>query len=108
MTCFEGIVDSANLYDAFRKARRGKGWSEAVARFDFHFDSLLWDIQERLVSHTYRPGPYTSFRIRYPKPRLISAAPLQDRVVHHALCNVIVPLFERRFLPCSYSLSGNS
>ena len=52
---------------------------------------------------TYRPGPYASFHIHEPKRRLISAAPFRDRVVHHALCNLIEPLFERSFIFDSYA-----
>jgi len=44
-----------------------------------------------------------SFYIHEPKRRLISAAPFRDRVVHHALCRVIEPLFERRFIYDSYA-----
>ena len=46
----------------------------------------LLRLQEELRSFTDRPGPYRQFRIRDPKPRLISAVPYRDRVVHHALC----------------------
>ncbi|MCU0485839.1 MAG: hypothetical protein MUC85_06965 [Anaerolineales bacterium] len=42
---------------------------------------------------------YHNFHISVPKPRLISAAPFRDRVVHHALMNIIEPLFERRQFP---------
>ena len=52
---------------------------------------------------TYRPGPYASFHIHEPKKRLISAAPFRDRVVHHALCNVIEPAFEASFIADSYA-----
>jgi hypothetical protein len=41
--------------------------------------------------------------IHEPKRRLISAAPFRDRVVHHALCNCIEPLFERSFIHDSYA-----
>jgi hypothetical protein len=41
--------------------------------------------------------------IHDPKQRKISAAPFPDRVVHHALCNVIEPIFERQFIPDSYA-----
>lgn len=34
---------------------------------------------------------------------MISAAPYRDRVVHHALCNIIEPLFERTFIFDSYA-----
>ncbi len=49
------------------------------------------------------PGAYRRFEIREPKPRWISAAPFRDRVVHHALCNVIEPIFERCFIHHSYA-----
>jgi hypothetical protein len=42
-------------------------------------------------------------RIEDPKPRVVSAAPFRDRVVHHALCAVIEPLFERGFVFDSYA-----
>ncbi len=34
---------------------------------------------------------------------MISAAPYRDRVVHHGLCNIIVPIFERTFIHDSYA-----
>ena len=103
LSTFEKIVDSENLFYAFRKARKGKGRTGPVSRFDFHCDTFLWELQKELAEKTYLPGKYVSFRIRYPKPRLITAAPFRDRVVHHALCAVIAPLFESRFLPCSFA-----
>lgn len=60
-------------------------------------------MQASLSSGRWKPGSYTHFYIHEPKRRLISAAPFRDRVVHHALCNVIEPEFERCFLPDSYA-----
>jgi hypothetical protein len=60
-------------------------------------------LQQELQSGHYTPGPYVSFVIREPKRRTISAAPFRDRVVHHALCNVIEPRFERLFIADSYA-----
>lgn len=51
----------------------------------------------------YEPGAYRTFTVREPKPRLISAAPFRDRVVHHALTGVLEPVFERRFTADSYA-----
>ena len=56
-----------------------------------------------MTEHTYQPGEYRSFFIYDPKRRLISAAPFRDRVVHHALCNVIEPIFERSFSSASFA-----
>ena len=52
-------------------------------------------MQQELGSAQYTPGNYHSFFIHDPKKRLISAAPFRDRVIHHALCNIIEPIFER-------------
>ena len=92
-----------NLHRAWRKARKGKRGREPAATFEFNLETNLLQLQRELREHTYRPGAYASFYIHDPKRRLISAAPFRDRVVHHALCNVIEPLFERRFIYDSYA-----
>ena len=48
-------------------------------------------------------APYVNFTIHEPKRRCIKAAPFTDRVVHHALCNIIEPAFERSFITHSYA-----
>ncbi|MCP4755679.1 MAG: RNA-dependent DNA polymerase, partial [Proteobacteria bacterium] len=92
-----------NLEMAYRKARRGKRKYEPVVDFEYAWESQLLRLQAELAAQTYRPGPYHSFYIHEPKKRLISAAPFRDRVVHHALCRVIEPIFERRFIHDSYA-----
>jgi hypothetical protein len=92
-----------NLYWAWRKARRGKRGRAPAATFEFDLEGNLCRLQHELERKTYGPGGYSSFYIDEPKRRLISAAPFRDRVVHHALCNVIEPLFERRFIHDSYA-----
>jgi retron-type reverse transcriptase len=97
------ITDFENLRRAFKNAARGKRSRPDVAAFEFDLERNLLELQAELQAQTYTPGPYTNFRIHDPKPRLISAAPFRDRVVHHALCQVIEPLFERRFIHDSYA-----
>jgi len=92
-----------NLLLAYRKAGKGKRGKEPAARFEYHLEDNLVTLQNELRAKIYRPGVYSSFYIHEPKRRLISAAPFCDRVVHHALCNVIEPLFERRFIHDSYA-----
>ena len=65
-------------------------------------DRLL-QLRDDLLRGTYAPGTYTHFFIHEPKRRKISAATFRDRVVHHALCAVIEPRFERVFIPDSYA-----
>ncbi len=97
------LVSWDNLYLAYRRAAKGKRGKPAAAGFEYRLEDNLIQLQEALTSKTYRPGPYHSFYIHEPKRRLISAAPFRDRVVHHALCNLIEPRFERSFIGDSYA-----
>jgi retron-type reverse transcriptase len=97
------ICTFENLYLAFRAAARGKRGKADVAAFERDLEPNLFDLQEELSTQTYRPSAYFHFPIRDPKPRIISAAPFRDRVVHHALVRVIEPIFERRFIHDSYA-----
>lgn len=97
------VVSWANLITAARKARRGKRDRCAVQRFEFDLEGELLRLHGELVSGTYRPGPFSSHWINRPKRRMISAAPYRDRVVHHALMNVLEPILDRHFHPHSYA-----
>jgi len=92
-----------NLMEAHRKAASGKRSRDSTARFEHQLADHLLTLQDELRTFRYQPGPYFNFFINEPKRRLISAAPFRDRVVHHALCNVIEPWFERRFIYDSYA-----
>ena len=92
-----------NLLLAYRRASQGKRGHPNVAAFEHRLEDHLLDVQAELRAYTYRPGPYHSFYIHEPKRRLISAAPFRDRVVHHALCNLIEPISERSFIADSYA-----
>ena len=92
-----------NLLLAYRRAAKGKRGHVNVASFEHHLEDNLTALRTELLGKIYRPGSYTSFWIHEPKRRLISAAPFRDRVVHHALCNLIEPVFEPTFVADSYA-----
>lgn len=100
---FDQIVTFENLLAAFYKARKGKRRNANVAAFEVHLEHEIMQLLEELQSGTYRPGPYKTFQIYDPKVRMISAAPFRDRVVHHALCNIIEPLFEPTLIYDTYA-----
>jgi retron-type reverse transcriptase len=100
---YEKICSWENLLIAHRKASSGKRGKSAAAVFEYKLADNLLALQHELESRTYLPGAYNSFIIHDPKRRLISAAPFRDRVVHHALCNVIEPVFEASFSSASYA-----
>ena len=97
LTSFEHLLRSSE------KAKRGKRFRPAVARYEFALERNLWELRERLISKSYQPGEYRSFYIYEPKQRLISAAPYRDRIVHHALTGILDPVFEPTFISDSYA-----
>jgi retron-type reverse transcriptase len=100
---YERICAFENLVTAAYCARRGKRFRPDVAAFHFYLEAELLSLRDELRTRAYQPGPYRAFHIRDPKPRLISAAAYRDRVVHHALCQVIEPLFTATFIHDSYA-----
>lgn len=100
---FTQIYDYRNLYQAFLLAQRNKRNKPDVLKFKSCLESNLWNIQNDLIYKTYQPGEYKIFYVYDPKVRLIMAAPFCDRVVHHALCNIIEPIFENRFIDTSFA-----
>ncbi|MCX6916319.1 MAG: reverse transcriptase domain-containing protein [Verrucomicrobia bacterium] len=99
----EAIASLDNLFLAAWKARRGKSRRPDVEEWWQHRAQHLGRLQEALLSGGYQPGGYRFFEIHTPKRRLIAAAPFADRVVHHALCNLLAPVLERRFIARSFS-----
>lgn len=97
------MVEWDNLYAACLYVLCGKRRYAPAATFELHQESELVLLQKELIQKSYQPGKYHSFYIHEPKRRLISAAPFRDRVVHHALCNIIEPIFERSFIHDSYA-----
>lgn len=97
------LYDWDNLLLAYHKAAKGKRGHADVAEFEYRLEENLLQLQQELKEQTYQPGQYHSFYIHDPKKRLISAAPFRDRVVHHALCNLIEPIFEKSFISDSYA-----
>ncbi|MBK7677743.1 MAG: Retron-type reverse transcriptase [Candidatus Accumulibacter sp.] len=100
---FGKVLAFANLVQAWKKAARGKRASYGAAAFEDGLADHLLQLHDELHSGEYRPGGYTHFTIHEPKRRRISAAPFRDRVVHHAQCNVIEPVFEAQFIADSYA-----
>ena len=100
---YERLCSFENLLRAYRQAARGKRSRPDVTAYDYNLEGYLLNLRDQLAAQTWRPKPYRRFTVSDPKPRVISAAPFADRVVHHTLCNVLDPLFERRFIRDSYA-----
>ncbi|MEM9385246.1 MAG: RNA-directed DNA polymerase [Pseudomonadota bacterium] len=88
---------------AARRAARGKRGQAPAARFEANWGHHLATLRRDLGEGSYVPGRYVHFHVHEPKLLKISAAPFRDRVVHHALCQVIEPAFEARFIANSFA-----
>ena len=95
---FEKIISFENLLRAARQAASGKKEQIRIAHFLFHLENELLQLQAELAQNTWQPCGFRVFEIREPKPRRISAADFRDRVVHHALCNILEPVFDKRLI----------
>jgi retron-type reverse transcriptase len=91
---FDKIAAFRALHVAARRAVQGKRKKPGASSFFANLERELLRLERELRDGTYRPGRYVEILVRDPKERLVSAAPFRDRVVHHALCAVICPIFE--------------
>ncbi len=100
---FARIANFRALHEAALRAVTGKRRKPGAAAFMANLERELLKLERGLLEGSWRPGGYVTFRVLDPKPRNISAAPFRDRVVHHALCAVVEPLFERGFIANTYA-----
>jgi RNA-directed DNA polymerase len=82
------------------KSKRKK---PGAASFFANLESELLALERQLRDGSYRPGRYVAFEVHDPKQRIVSAAPFRDRVVHHALCAVVEPIFEEGFIDHTFA-----
>ena len=100
---FDKIIETQNLYLSAKKAFRGKKFKRTTMPFYFNLENEILDIQRSLNEGSYQALPYKVFKIYEPKERNICCAEFKDRVVHHAIMNVLEPVFERRLIGDTYA-----
>ena len=103
----DGLYPHIASFEALRRAAliaaKGKRKKPGAAAFLANFEREILRLEHELLSQTYRTGGYVMIEIHDPKRRLVSAAPFRDRVVHHALCAQVQPIFEQGFIANSYA-----
>lgn len=100
---YSQICTYENLELAFNKAKKGKTLKTYVISFEKHLKDNLTELSNELLFHTYQPQPLKTFIIRDPKTRKISKSAFRDRIIHHALCNIIEPILNKIFIYDSYA-----
>lgn len=100
---YEKVCSKQNLELAWKKARKRKTQKQYVIDFEKNLSDNLLSLRTELLLYAYRPRPLETFILRDPKTRKISVSNFRDRIVHHAICNLIEPLFDKKFIYDSYA-----
>lgn len=105
---YDQICTLENLELADEKARRGKLRSHGVKRHDKNRTENIKNLREALLNGTFRTSKYDVFTIYEPKEREIYRLPyFPDRIVHHAVMNVLEPIWTSIFTADTYSCIKN-
>jgi RNA-directed DNA polymerase len=101
---YQKIYSIENLQLADLIARKGKLKQPGVISFDKNRDVNICRLHEMLRDKTYATSEYTTFIIFEPKERLIYRLPyFPDRITHHAVMNILEPIFVSNFTTDTYS-----
>lgn len=101
---YEQIISVGNLRLADEKARRGKANSYGVQAHDRNREANIQALHEALLTKTFRTSQYDVFTIHEPKERIIYRLPYYpDRIVHHAIMNVLEEIWVRTFTHNTFS-----
>lgn len=101
---FERIISIENLKLADEKARRGKSKSYGVLKHDKNREENILRLHELLKAEAFRCSEYRVFKIYEPKEREIYQLPYYpDRIVHHAIMNVVEPIWCSIFTSDTFS-----
>lgn len=100
---FERVISLENLELADENARKHKLRSYGVRLHDQNREANLLQLHEQLKAGTYKPSPYTSFKVFKPKERTIYRLPyFPDRIAHHAIMNIVAPIWKGLFSRDTY------
>ncbi len=100
---YEKLYSENNLISAFKKARKGKRKKNYVINFQYNSDKNIKLLKKDLKLKIYNPSRLKKFIIRDPKTRTIQSSIFRDRIVHHAIINLIQPIYEKRFIYDSFA-----
>lgn len=99
-------IDNIELADD--KARKHKKHTYGIQKHDENRDIENLILSDDLENLTYKTSPYNTFTIYEPKERLIFRLPYYpDRIAHHAVMNIMEPIWTKIFVKGTYSCIKN-
>ena len=100
---WEKLISLKNIFSSWTEFVRGKQHKRDVMIFVANLENELWALCNDLSDGSYQIGGYQKFLVHDPKIRIIHKATVRDRVVHRLLYNYLLPIFNDRWLDCSFS-----
>lgn len=101
---WDKIVSKENIELAYAKAKRHKAWQRKVIAIEKQKEKLLAELRDSLITGTYHTAEYRIKTIYEPKKREIYILPFYpDRIVHHAIMNVLEPIWDSYLISDTYA-----
>jgi len=101
---FQKIVAFDNIRMAHKNAKKGKSHYSEVLEVERNPEQHIREIHDMLINKTFTTAKYRTKIIHEPKTRIIYKLPyFPDRIVHHAVMNVIQPIWDNVFIYDLYS-----
>lgn len=105
---WQQIITKENFELAEKRAKKRKSSRRDVIAFEKNLEKNLEEIRQLVVTKQFHTSPYKSRKIYEPKERIIYILPYApDRIVQHAVMNILVPIMERIFIVDSYACIAN-
>lgn len=104
----EQVYDIENIEIADDKARKNKSIRWGIVKHDRNRQNENERLSEQLRDLVYETSEYSTFKVYEPKERLIFRLPYYpDRITHHAIMNVMEPIWTKIFIKQTYSCIKN-
>ena len=105
---WQQIITKENFELAEKRAKKRKGSRRDVIAFEKNLEKNLEEVRQLVVTKKFHTSPYKSRKIYEPKERVIYILPYTpDRIVQHAIMNILVPIMEKLFIADSYACIAN-
>jgi RNA-directed DNA polymerase len=101
---FQKICSVENLQLADEKASKGKSKQYGVITHIRNREANILRLNEMLITKQFKTSAYKTFKVYEPKEReVFRLSYFPDRIVHHAIMNILEPVFVAMFTADTYS-----
>ena len=107
------LCQPETLHAAWRKVRANKGGpgrdGVTIQQFEADLTKHLRQLSREIAEERYYPLPVQKFTMKKANgsTRELSVLALKDRIVQRAVCDLISPIYEAKFLDCSFAYRPN-